>query len=399
MRRVRRRGLTLIEMIVTVAVASVVIAAVIASGVTMVQFTQGQGRRTAAETQLALALSQIERRASNAGVNFANAKYAVRFHNNVPSGTLLNYDGNTTPVVARCGVPPCAGAPAGIVEGTDVLELAMSPSGVRRMGNALQPRGPGGSTTVQLGTGDPFLDSELDPAGPKGQVVLFSDPRFPEDSCLARLEATALGSNTPTFNFADDNLAPNTTETCASPSVPPGRPGEGQACPCRGDSFDVFVLEQRVRFVIYQQANGLDMGLYLQEPGGLPGTFGNVFTPVALGIENLQVAPTVGARLDGSDLIVEGCTATGLTAGLPNWNPCRCNDSLAAACTLGDTAVPGDAEAFVRSLAVELTARADRREDGRLPESFDSPEGPVDRVDRMRASTDIRIANPFLPLR
>lgn len=404
MKKAGRRGFTLVELVVTVAVASVVIMAVVASGVTMVQFTQGQGRRTAAETQLALALSQIERRASNAGVNFANARYAVRFHNNVV-GTVPNYDGSTTPVVPRCDVAPCPGFAEGIVEGTDVLELAMSNSGVRRGGEVIGSGRPGVSPTetVRLSNGDPFLESELMGAG--GQLVLFSDPRFPEDACLARF----LKVPNPAipfeleFEFLNDDLGTaNVPCIAATDDTGAPLPGVGSPCPCRA-GFDVYVLEERSRLVIYQRADGEDIGLYLQQPAGA-GSFGNVFIPVALGIENLQVSPVVGARLvrdavlsTDTDLVVDACTATALTAGAPNWSPCQCNDSLAATCTLGD-ATPGAAEAYVRSVAIELTARADRWQEGQRPASFDSPAGPVDGVNRMRASMVVNIANPFLPL-
>jgi len=379
----------MVELLVTVAVAGLVLSAVLVSGVTMVQFSNGQGRRTAAESTAALALAQIERRMSNAGVNFANARHAARLRNNVTVGTVPNYNGSTAAVVAR------GGAAAGIVAGTDILEVSMAASGVRRMGSTTTVRA---GNNVSLATGDPFIEPELN--APGGQLVMFSDPSAPEDSCLARLTGvSAVSSPTLTLTFVDDNdVVLGTGPNCGVlTGTPP--PGDGLPCPCR-PNFDVFALEQRHRLVVYQLANGVDMGLYLQDPDpAKPGAFLNTFTPLAIGIENLQISPVVGALADGGSLTVEGCTATAITGGgVPNWSVCRCNNSPAATCVLGDTVVPQKETAFVRFMDVQLTARADRRPGGRLPASFDSPAGAVDGIDRIQTTATIRIANPFLPL-
>lgn len=382
MRRLHPRALTLVELVITVAVASLVITAVVASGITMVQFTQGQGRRSAAEATLSLALSQLERRMSNAGVGFANARFAARMRNNVAAGTLPNYDGSTTDVVTR------GAAGAGIIAGTDVLEVAMSPSGMRRTGLVSVART---GNNVRLATADPFLEDPATPnelTAPSGQIVLFTDPWEPQDACLARLTAAASPSNPNLqLEFLDDDLASaGAGPNCLS----------GAACPCTPDS-EVYVLEQKVRIVVFQQANGADTGLYLQESTG-PGTFGNVFTPLALGVENMQVSPVVGPLLDGGNLAVEGCTATAIAGAVPNWNVCRCNTAPAAPCVLGDNALPQPEEAYVRSMTIELTARAERIVGARLPASFDAPQGPVDDLNRMRASASVQIPNPYLPM-
>jgi Tfp pilus assembly protein PilE len=389
----------MIELIVTVAVAAVVVSAVIASGVTMVQFSNGQGRRTAAETTAALALAQIERRMSNAGVNFANARFAVRFRNNVVVGNVPNYNATNASVVAR------GGAAAGIVEGTDILEVSVAASGVRRPGVTTGTRS---GNTVALATGDPLLEPELSAAyvpggtGPTGQLLLFTDPSVPEDACLARFvppEPAPTGSPTLNLSFVDDDDAATGGGPACGVLSGTAPPGNGSPCPCR-PGFDVYVLEQRHRLVVYQQANGVDMGLYLQDPDpGRAGAFLNTFTPVAVGIENLQISPVVGAFNDGGSLTVEGCTATAITGGgAPNWNVCRCNTGPGQTCVLGDTPIPQEESAFVRSLDIQLTARADRRTGGRLPASFDSVAGPVDGIDRIQATTSVRITNPFLPL-
>ena len=388
MRRPGKRGLTLVELLVTMAVASLVLMSVVASGVTMMQYTQGQGRRTRAETVLALALSQIERRTTNAGVGYANSRFAVRIHNNV-TGTVPNYGPNgTTPVVARGDANP------GIVEDTDILELSMAASGVRRMGTVVKEAV---GNDVIIGTADPFLDSEIALGSPKGQLMMFSDPEFPEDSCQATLQSATFGPEglTLTVNFVDDDLGGGGW-ACA---VGSGRPNEGAPCPCR-PGMDVYALEQRLRIVVYQQANGQDMGLYLQDQDPAnPGAFLGTFTPLAVGVENMQVAPTVGARVDGSSLPVGGCTATGITAGAPNWNPCVCNLGPADVCKRG-VGAPGPEDAYVRSVMVELMARAERREGGIMPASLDGTPGAApDNADHVTARTSIPIKNPFLPLR
>jgi prepilin-type N-terminal cleavage/methylation domain-containing protein len=373
----RPRGLTLIELMVTAAIASVILAAAVAAAVALIQFNQNQGRRTQTEVNVMLAMSTIERRMSNAGLGYPNSRFAFRLHNNVPVGTVPNYDGSTTPVVVLNGPT------AGIVAGTDVVEFSMSDSGLRRPGGL--PGGKAGAVqdfTIAFTSRDPFLTTvpTTTVADPINQLVLFHNPDTLR-GCQARVRAYG-ASTSVDFTEVNDSLTPVATN-----------------CP-NAAQFEAFALERRVRFIIYQQANGVDLGLY-QQTAGPTGVFGAAVEPVELGIINLQAAPVLGRDPLAATYTFEGCTVNATTQCVCNAGTRPPPGLAAAPCVVGDTAAVEPETAFIRRVVIELTGRAERArrlEEGRAVPSFDGPvAGAPDGFNRVQVQTSIVLANAALP--
>lgn len=385
----RSRGFTLVEMMVALAVMSVIVLAAVLSASSIFSLTQGQARRSSAEAALALATVSLEKLASNAGAGFPNARYAVRVRNNVTTTTTLS--GNLPVVVA-------GGPVAGVIAGTDVLELSWGNPQFRRAG-AVAPAPTGSQVVVTFGTvalnsiltgGDPLADEEwggAQPATPR--VLLITRTQDPLESCLFSFGSPLTLPVIPVDQVLTERYGVATSSCVVTSPI-------GVA-----DTL-AYKLEGRVRLFVYQQANGVDLGLYRQNMDTSAvsiGDFENVTVAgqepeaVALGVENLQLAPVLGPNVDGGFPAVGSCSTSF----------CRCADGAdgGMACNLDEngvylSALPSVAS-LLRAIDAEVTVIGDRRPGERRPASFDSPAAatPDDRR-RALAHVSINVNNCYL---
>lgn len=378
-------------MMVALAVMSVIVLAAVLSASSIFSLTQGQARRSSAEAALALATVSLEKLASNAGAGFPNARFAVRVRNNVTT------DLPTTPP-KTIKVVPFGDPSPGIIAGTDVLELSWGNPQFRRAG-AVLPAPTGSQVVISGGTvslssgltgGDPLADEEWSGAQPATpRVLLITRAQEPLESCLF-----SFGTLVAPTTFTVDQVL---TETYGI-SIPPCT----VTSPVGVADTMAYKLDGRVRLFVYQQANGVDLGLYRQNmntAAGSMGEFEDVTVPgqepeaVALGVENLQLAPVLGPNLDGGFPSVGSCTTSF----------CRCADGAdgGTACTLDENGVYASAlpsvASLLRAVDAEVTVIGDRRPGERRPASFDSPAAatPDDRR-RAVARVSINVNNCYL---
>lgn len=387
-----RKGLTLLELMIGLALASIISLMIAVVSAQLMQAGVGNSRAREAEARVGLALAVLDRSISNAGVGFVDSRYAFRIYNNLPAGSLaVKVVGGNLPVVAK------GGAAAGIVENTDVFEVSFDDQTIRRAGvvvpNSTVSCG-GDTCAVTLATGDPFLDTELTAIGgaagvETGPLVLFTNDQG--RSCLGRAKgptgAPPLAAS-PRIDFVMK------TEDGANAAAVPVQARWGGAnvnCPQAGDA--VYALGRRRRFMVWQDANGANLGLYSQEAnvalGGSSGLFPNTAPALSVAeVENLQVAPSLpNPGMAPGPL---GCSQA----------LCRCNDAPAPGCVLNSSDHPPngtDRRSNVRLVSIELTQRAGLRQTAQQPNSYDWPgPSPVDNVFRVRGETTISLVNMFL---
>lgn len=273
--RASERGLTLIELIVTIAVASVVILAATQAVMVVTQAKRTNERRLEVFEASGTALSLIQFDAQNAGFRFASPVFSVRVINDV--------QGNEPELAPVTSTANCGGAGWGIAKHSDTIEFRyglddLVPGVDSPMTCA------GGNCTVTLGGGgarNPFHDPGPDGAG---SIVLLANPNA---SCLGRVTSNVT-SSTMTMQLLGLDLSPATEASF---------PG------CANGSFTVMRAARRVRYMICEPPAALTTerpGLYRQEAID-PGGFG---TPVLVqeGIEDLQLA----LRYENHDALLTG---------------------------------------------------------------------------------------------
>ena len=113
----RARGMTLIELMVAAAMASIAIAAALAVFISIGERQRRSERVFEAQSAAVLSASVLEFAISGAGYRFPSAAFAVRTIDNVTSSTALASNGPNITTTGNCGG-------AGLIEGTDVVELS-----------------------------------------------------------------------------------------------------------------------------------------------------------------------------------------------------------------------------------------------------------------------------------
>lgn len=284
------RGYTLVEVLVVLAIASILMLATVAIISVMTKQKADASRRLARVTQSYLAMTLLERQVLNAGYHFPSARFGVRFHNNVDAGTF-----GGIAVGPPCDEPGC------IVEGTDVLETlegTTNPMGL--VVNAIPDAG--GYTVFLQPPGGP-----VDPGDTSEHVFVFVAENGA--SCAAKGNLRILadgGSGSPweinvtmlDRDFADQDNTYYSTSASA--------PYDFQ-CPAPGMAMSAGSVRRRY-FVLATDAGA---GLYSQEQP-LLGTADGGASLLALGIDNLQVIPLAQQSDAG--------WSAGCTSGL-----CECN--------------------------------------------------------------------------
>jgi Tfp pilus assembly protein PilE len=282
----------MIELMVAGAVASIALLAATQAYLQLIRIQRDLRRKNDVSIQLALGQVLLERNLANAGLNFADPRYAFRVRNNV-AADMANGDGTTIAAVTG------GGTAAGVVIGTDAIEIMYGEPTNRRPGVVVGcPTGGcntgGGNGAVNLATAEPFTPTEAvaltTSSTMTGPVVLFTNDVGV--SCLVR--AVSLTSNlntTVNFKFLDTDMAVTST--------PPAN------CPAAG--MNAYGADVRQRFLVYQGANAANPGIYVQTQGAGTTVLGAPQLLLA-GVEDVQVAPLVinagtGALQPCNDLV------------------------------------------------------------------------------------------------
>lgn len=348
--RRRRRGMTLIELMVALAIALIFISAamVVFAGVT--QRNTDTGRWVEREGDTALATMLIQRDLVNAGFRFPSARYSVQSYDNVTGATVISNSASTAePISSGAGT-------TGIMEGTDVVEILL---GSPVHGRGVITNAPtAGSTTpsVVLQDNEPFLAGGETPAD--GAVLLFAgQPSGLPVSCLAHTASAPAGTPvTLSTNILEPNL----------------RVAGAGVTNCPQNGFGVYRMGSRVRYFVGWDSTLQRSALYVQR-GGEAGLMGAA-EALVWGVEDLQLAPMV---------LNDAADALGCGAG----QVCECNTG--GACTVGPTTTMDSGLPWTTQqvgLQIGLSTPGERRATaagGRRPALFNRAAGAVD--DRVRS--------------
>jgi len=289
-----RRGLTLIELMITVAISSVVMLAAVQVVMMVSQSRRENERRLEVKSNAMSALALIDFEARSAGYRFSSPVFATRWLNNV-AGTEpeLTAAGNQISTTANCG-----SADWGIAPGSDTIEFRLGSELVVPGSASPSPVAPSTPTALLIAaTLNPF-----DAAGQgAGELLLWTTGTA---SCLGRGgTGGVVGSSIP-VQLVNQALTATTLSAfpgCAAPST----------------SYSLMRATRRVRFLICQPP--------ASQPDARPGLFQQVAVGSAAfgvpqlvqeGVEDLQLAPV----LDNAG--PNPVTGTGCTAGR-----CVCNNS------------------------------------------------------------------------
>ncbi|MEW6432631.1 MAG: hypothetical protein AB1730_14100 [Myxococcota bacterium] len=307
--------MTLIELLVTVAVASLVVSAAVAVLVAMSRQMRASERRLEATNAAMLATAIIQADLTNAGYRFPVPAFALRHYNNVDATTSLS---GPAPITVGGN---CAGGTVGLVPGTDVLEVIhgfelVGPGRAEGLINSNPPA----EYEIALGTlGLPFETAEF-LSGAVGSIVALSGPD--QRACVGRVLAADGLRPSITIELVDRNLQ-RITDPNAYPVVCPIPGGTG--------GTRVYRLQRRVRFMVCGRigADPNEYALYRQE-SDLRGDFGAPQV-VQEGVEDLQVS--LGYSDPNSLISATGsgasCTGTG------GARICYCDDAVGpSSCTM-----------------------------------------------------------------
>ena len=386
----RNRGVTLIEIMMVVAMGSIIITTADAVVAAAMRLKQNGERNLEVQLGSSIAAIAIQADLMNAGYRFASAAYAVRRFNNID--TTIALSGTPGPVTANGNCGPPNGQ---LVPGTDVIEMA---EGAQDTALASSTAGDGVLTVssngaqydIALVTGAPFNPNETNLASRLGQILLFVDGTAL--SCMGRVTASNTGT-TATIEMLDRDFNVN-------PSHQADYIG-GNACPRVGMS--VYRLGQRVRYMVCvvpgppPPATPNQPGLYRQVAGG-DGVFGQ---PQLLqeGIEDLQIAMRQWNPAGPGQHSGPGCVAAPNNQGY-----CYCNEAPANACDQADPTTFINAASFptkMRGARVMVTsisrrkAHAEPLPDDLRPPAFDRPgaTGPPDGFARAQQTFSIGFNN------
>lgn len=277
------RGVTLIELMVSIAVASVVILAAAQAVIVVTQAKRTNQRRLEVAEQANTALALIGFDAQNAGFRFASPVFSVRVLNDVQGN-----EAEFAPVTAtaNCGEPGW-----GLSKGTDTVEFRYGLEDL--VPSAGSPTTcVGGVCDVVLGGGSGVLNPFrfVSPAEGANALVLLAGT---DAACLGRVSSAVSSPGIEVHMVGLDLTATDETHY----------PG------CADGTFTVMRAARRVRYMICEPPTGA-----LQERPGLfrqeaidDGDFG---TPelVQEGVEDLQIA----LHYDNADgaLAGPGCVGT-----------------------------------------------------------------------------------------
>lgn len=310
--RLARRGMTLLEMMITLVVASVVIIAATQAVIVVTQARRTNERRIEVLDNANTALTIIEFDATNAGYRFASPVFSTRVLDNVTGAEPeLKVGGANITATANCGDPAW-----GIAVGSDTLELRYGwtdrvPAFESNVNCA------GGHCDLRLGRAggaepNPFSDPGDFASADHVMLVTNADGTL---ACAGKINATD-----PFGTYLGMSMLDLDLESSADTSKFP-------ACSGSTDKVTIMRLARRVRYLVCAPPATLpDMRPRLYRQTAVEaGPWGGLEL-VQEGVEDLQVAPRFNNALGT------------LSGGTPcNTTMCVCNE--ATSCTGYDPAV------------------------------------------------------------
>ncbi|MDP3232069.1 MAG: type II secretion system protein [Myxococcales bacterium] len=293
-----RRGVTLIELMVSVAVLSIVMTAVLSVVVSISRQRQEATNLVEVRSNARVALSMMQFDAANAGVRFGAAPFAVRVLQNVTGAEPELAD--TVDCGGRAGWT--------VMPETDVIEF-------REGANEL----PSGTVPFGCPASGCFAGSTFFTAAPfanlgdgTNTVVFFSNAAT---ACAARLTGTiADAQSSPTFSTMLTQSLRTAAPAMAYPAAGPGQ------CPAQGMSINA--LRQVTRYLVCRppvfDANSRP-ALFRQRWGPTYPMAGSLINYVSVqeAVEDLQVASLVSLSTNAgtiTGITGSSCSGTGVNA-------------------------------------------------------------------------------------
>ncbi len=318
----RKRGLSLIEVMTSLAVASLLMVAATAIFTVIIRQRREAERLIDVESSGVITLAQLKTELGNAGYRWPAPLFAVRVFNDPPT---LDSGGNLMQQITTstgCGA-------GGRRPGTDVVELVIGhagfvPGDTQGITAGAAPGTDYRVVLTQFGSGPtaavpPFLMSEN--ATGNG-VVLFAMDNG--ESCIGRVTGGPSGSTNINVTMLDRNYNDVMDKTTTYPNCLVGSTPKAR----------VYRLGSRIRYMICNDdVAGTRSSLYRQQADAEPAGFGYGTPPVMVqpGVEDLQISSRLYAR--GSPLTGTGndC-APAPTPGSEAF--CFCNESTSSACDI-----------------------------------------------------------------
>ncbi|MEW5737579.1 MAG: type II secretion system protein [Myxococcota bacterium] len=365
----RARGMTLIEMMIVVALTSIIMMAAVATFSLMLNQRRRAERILEVNNAITIATSRLQFDLANAGFRFPAAAFAVRIINNVDTSTALKSSVGDITTTQNCGATSF-----GLVPGTDVIEISI--------GDELATSVPTSFPTTSGNTFGFYVSSwNLIPPA-IDQVVMVTNPAG--DACIGRVTNFAGGTVTA------DYLSPDFAGVDPSPSTTYPN--------CPGVLMNAYRLGRRVRYMVCQDPANANRspGLYVQNAGP-DGRFTGMPELAQDGVEDFQLAPrllNVGSTISGT-----GCTTIGGTSYCvcdDTTGPCSGVDGNGNAADSESTVInAGSHEQWVRGLRFGITARGLRPTDPtskayRRPALFDHPAATAAEGDGFSRLTETR---------
>ncbi len=328
----RKRGFTLLEILVVSAIAAILVVTAASLLVTMSSQRAANRKRLDRLTQSFTAMTLLERSLLNGGYHFPSARFGFRVYDNVSSGTYGGF-----PVAPSCGTGLCVTAQ------TDVLELV---EGLPESAGQIVSIKPDGGPTLASPGGPIFYD------GGTEQFLMLVGTND-GGNCLG------IGIVDPNFGLAyrvvDRNLTTQATSYYSVATAP-----ANYQCPPRytdpyNFDFTLSVAAVRHLYMVLAFGDGGSRALYQVDiPAVSTATTGDAGTVAILarGVDNFQVMP----------LITQG--GTGFTVGCAN-GICECNSG--GDCTLVGTNTTAEFQNTARVIGVKIGLSSRGETDDRIP--------------------------------
>jgi len=249
----RRRGFTLLELMVAGAVGIVIITAAMAAFDLQSQFARNTERLLGTQASAGLGLTMMQRDLENAGLRFrggaqvdGGVAYAVvvRPYDNLASSILLNNDpGGAT------SIGQVAGPNGGFIVGTDAFEVLQGGQQANATRIAAQVQtvsmpGPANQRLVRISP-NPFDASELGAAGSQAPLLMFWNDDL---HCMARVVPAIVGG-------------PSAQATVQTVNLDLGVSATPFPANCPTPLMQVEVMQQRHRYLVYQSNATIGAGV------------------------------------------------------------------------------------------------------------------------------------------
>jgi prepilin-type N-terminal cleavage/methylation domain-containing protein len=333
----RKRGFTLLEILVVSAIAAILVVTAASLLVTMSSQRAANRKRLDRLTQSFTAMTLLERSLLNGGYHFPSARFGFRVYDNVVSGAT--YAGYA--VGAPCGGSGC------IVPNTDVLELVE--------GVSAQP----GQLNTWLTDGGiqmfhPAAPLDFYDAGTGQFLFMFGTSDGGNCIAVGRPIDPAVAPDTVNVGMVDRNLAAvalNYYSVATAPAYYQCPPAMGTP-----STFDWTVSVASVRHVYLVLATDAGVyGLYQKDLSPLvtatSGSSDAGLIVLARGVDNFQVVPLIQ---QGNSTYVSGCS-NGI---------CECNSGFSCSLSGANDNQNFADTARVVGVRIGLTARGETQDRG-----------------------------------